>query len=180
VAEQSERAAKRYLKLIEELGDELGAPKHGWKSAVARALGMDQSYISKILSRERMSIGVDAVESAVRHLRLDRDYFWGPREPRSYRDYLTKSPNDGPPYPAWYEFLDSVAGKSLTADERATLASARFAHGEPTTQLYEGWLFLLRNMLTAADLPLVVTATQSVDAKIAAKRRKKRKDAPDR
>ncbi|MDH5492944.1 MAG: helix-turn-helix domain-containing protein [Myxococcales bacterium] len=51
-------------------------------------------------------------------------------------------------YPAFAEFLKSELGRSMSADERETLASVRFRHGRPTVALYQSWLLGMRSGLT--------------------------------
>ncbi len=50
-----------------------------------------------------------------------------------------------PHYIAWKSFLESAAGQGMTAEERRTMASLRFASGiEPSIGLYQAMLLGLR------------------------------------
>lgn len=155
----TEQVAQRYLQLIEELGDEMKRVR-GWKSEVSRRLGVDQSYISRLIDRERVSIGIDAVEEAVRRLRIRRDFFYDAAKPRTYHDY-----EDGHSYEAWSDFVRTVSGKTMRPLERKTLESVRFYVGKPTVALYEAWLLTLRGMTQAAS-PAAVALNQGVDEEL--------------
>jgi hypothetical protein len=162
VSEATERAARRYLRLIEELGFEEGAPKHGWKSAVARRLGVDQSYVSRLLSRDRISVGADSVEKAVTRLKIRRDYFDAAREPRSYKDYL----GNEPVFAAWRDFLRTPVARTMTEEERVALTSMILPAGdEPTQSFYEGVLFMLRHQITHAEFVRGVEKASEIDHK---------------
>jgi predicted XRE-type DNA-binding protein len=168
-----DRVTKRYIRLIDEMAQDLNL-RHGWQSNVARQLGVDQSYVSRLYRRERDSVGLDSVELAIERLRIRPEYFHGRKEPASYKDYV--GPDRGSvPYPAWAAFLRSELGQSMSADERDTLAAVRFQGGTPTLALYEGWLLLMRGALSRDELAIGVAATEAVDEEI---RRRVRQTSP--
>lgn len=152
-ANSAARASQRYLKLIEELGRERGGER-GWIPSVARQLGVDQSHIWRLVNQERVSVGAEALEKAMRRLRLSSDYFFGRTEPTSYRDYVGAAGGAGPArglepeYAALDEFLRSKAGVSASAAERDFLVSLTLPEEtQPTVAFYEGVLFMLRNLV---------------------------------
>lgn len=54
-----------------------------------------------------------------------------------------------PQYEAWGKFLETEEGRSLTDDERLTLASVHFELPlNPTVATYQGWLAILRGTST--------------------------------
>jgi transcriptional regulator with XRE-family HTH domain len=69
VHEQTDALTQQYLRLIHNLGDDLGYAR-GWKQRVAKRLGITPSYLSKILVGERR-VGLDVAERAERALGLD-------------------------------------------------------------------------------------------------------------
>lgn len=82
-----ELVTRRYVGLINQLGDSV-ARQYGWKSAVARKLGVDKGYIS-LLTRDPPStqhVGGDALQRACDGLGLPMSYFTDP------------SLGDDPPY----------------------------------------------------------------------------------
>lgn len=172
VPADSERAAARYVRLVQEIGRELGM-RHGWKSEVARRLDVDQSYLSRLLSRERTSVGVEKIQQAVRRMRISHEYFYGVKDPVTYRDYIVRSE---PPYAAWREFLDTELGRSMTADERSTLASPRF-HRDPTVALYQGWLLHMRGELRTTR-EAVTALNESLDQELSSRNAKRIDDDP--
>src|SRR6187549_1499053 len=68
LTEECDRSTRRYFALIQELAIEHGAPKHGWRVRVAARLGIDQSFLSRLLSGSRAIIGADSIDKAVHHL----------------------------------------------------------------------------------------------------------------
>lgn len=145
VAFVSERAARRLVALVEELTREYEArtgKARGAQAEIARLFQTDQGNLSKLLSNERNSVGQQTVEKARKALNLKHEYFHGPREPRSYHDFIGGDLDA--PYPAWFEFVETDLGKSMTAAERRTLASTRYESGDPTVGLYQAHLLALR------------------------------------
>jgi transcriptional regulator with XRE-family HTH domain len=170
----SERAAARYVRLAEEIGREVGL-KYGWPSEAARRLGVSQSYLSRLLSKERTSIGLDKVQRAIKRMHLSPDYFYGPREPASYHDYMT---GREPPYAAWAEFIATEVGRSMTPDERSTMATTRF-HGEPTVALYQGWLLHMRGQIKSSTSEAARTLNDELDAELKLRNAKRIDDDPE-
>lgn len=173
---ESVRARRRYLQLINELGVEEGAPAHGWKSRVARRLGVHQSFVSRLVAEQRVNIGADSYEKAVAHLRLRREFFHDAREPRSYRDYLGTPPsstaNVEPNHAAWHAFVKSPIGVGLEPAVRVMLASIVFPYGqEPPSGFYEGVYYHYQNRLTADEL----TRSVEKNAELAERARKRRR-----
>lgn len=66
---------RRYLTLIEQLGDELGRAR-GWKSAVARKLGVTPQYVNQLLSGKRDSVGHDVIKRAGERLGITPAFFF--------------------------------------------------------------------------------------------------------
>lgn len=73
---RSELAALRLRYLAEWVGDVMHeAPTHGWQAATARSLGIDPSYLAKILSGKRTSVGREVVDDVADTLGIGREYF---------------------------------------------------------------------------------------------------------
>lgn len=70
-----EIAADRYAALIEQMGAELGFER-GWKSRVARLLGVHRSYVSKISAGDRSGIGHTVITRAVANLGIAPAFFY--------------------------------------------------------------------------------------------------------
>jgi len=172
VTATTERANRRFLQLIEELGAEEGAPEHGWKSRVARRLGVNPSYISILARSVRVTVGADSIEKACAHLRLHRDFFYGIRNPASYRDYVIAGTD--PPYKAWHEFRESPIGRAITEAERVALVSIVVPDGsEPTAAFYEGMLYMIQKRLTRSEALIGIEMSAETDRKLAQKRKPK-------
>lgn len=87
------RAAERFRLLVEELMLELRS-----QEAVGEALGVSQTYVSKILAGGR-SAGLKTVFSAMERLGLSERYFFGEASPGTYREFLVAPPSDQEPPP---------------------------------------------------------------------------------
>lgn len=123
-------AAKRMRALLEELiGEAGGLEERGARARAIERSGLNQSHFSKIINDQR-GIGLPQFETVVLRLKLRWDYFFGPVEPRSYRDFV------GSRYPALSEFLATEEGRTSKPDERVFLGSAVFAAGEPDVNTY--------------------------------------------
>jgi len=70
-----EIAAQQLAKLARHLLDRDTGREFGKLSRVARRLGINQSYLTKILSGERKSVGMETVEAVVQSCSVPRDYF---------------------------------------------------------------------------------------------------------
>lgn len=155
-------AAERYTALITQLGAELGE-KRGWKSEVARRLGVRPAYVSMLASGARVSVGRRAIDLAIARLGIDRSFFYAndpeqtphraadPDKTPHYRQFLSKDPNERPPqtrqtHPALRAFS---AKTELTAEEKRFLESIDFQGRSPTQRTYELILAALRK--TTAD-----------------------------
>jgi transcriptional regulator with XRE-family HTH domain len=172
VTATTERANKRFLQLINELGAEEGAPGHGWKSRVARRLGVNPSYISILARSVRVTVGADSIEKACAHLRLHRDYFYGIRTPASYKDFVIAGTE--PRYQAWREFREGPIGRSITEAERVALVSIVVPDGsEPTAAFYEGMLYMIQKRLTRSEALAGIEMSAETDRKLAQKRKPK-------
>lgn len=170
VTAEGERAKQRYLRLIEELGAEEGAPDHGWKSRVARRLGIDQSFVSRLVRRDRLSVGADSIDKAVAKLRIRREYFYDQREPTSYTDYIAGG--NEPTFSGWRTFRESPIGRAISEDERVALCSITLPDGaEPTAAFYEGMLYMVQNRITRAEAERVVNKAAELEARLRKKRR---------
>lgn len=85
--ETAQLAAERYALLVQQLGQELGYG-YGWKSAVARTLGVHPSYISRVHKGDRTGIGGAVIARAIESLDLDRSFFTSPEEVTDYRAFV--------------------------------------------------------------------------------------------
>jgi hypothetical protein len=145
--------SRRYFGLIRELADEHGAPKHGWRIRVSARLGINQSFLSRLLSGERATIGADSIDKAVMQLGMRRAYFEDHAEPASYTDFVGAAVSRTPTFTGWFEFLASPIGRDITPGELRTLASTMFEVGyQPTAAYYEGHLYMLRSRVTHAEM----------------------------
>lgn len=124
-------AATRYRVLVDQLADEAGRPARGWQSEVARRLGVDRSYISKLLDPETdFAVGVEAIERSCERLGLKRTFFTArsPYRRPSYTGYVERdrtrivSRSDGPIL-QWAD-LPVVASKVGRAIDRGRAGSA--------------------------------------------------------
>lgn len=79
--------AKRYAKLVNDLGQEVGFAR-GWMSRAADQLGVHRSYVSMFHRGERNDIGTEVVDRAAEKMSIDPKYFFDESldEP-SYRDF---------------------------------------------------------------------------------------------
>lgn len=69
---------RRYRALLAVLAERAGRPVRGWQARVARDLGVDPTYVSKIARGERSRVGARAIEKAMAPpLNIPRDYFFG-------------------------------------------------------------------------------------------------------
>lgn len=71
-------AAFRLKKLARYLIEKDDGADFGKVSRAARRLGINQSYLTKILSGERASIGMDTIDAAVKSVPIRRVYFTRP------------------------------------------------------------------------------------------------------
>lgn len=162
---ETERAATRLRDLILEIGEEMGH-KHGWKMEASRRTGIHQTYVAKLLSQERTTIGLDAVARVAKKMGISKEFFHS-QEKRSYKQFKT-----GAHYAAWTEFLDTPEGRAMRPHERTTLSSVKFAGIEPTVGLYLAFLFALRGHMPHTD---VQRAARATDEQLAQIRRNNRK-----
>lgn len=70
------RSAERLKMIIEQLGAQSGL-QHGWRNEVAEVMGIHRSYVTKILSNERASVGRNVVRRVCERLSLSPEYFTG-------------------------------------------------------------------------------------------------------
>lgn len=165
VTTEGDRAKRRFLRLIEELGTEEGAPGYGWKSRVARRLNLSQGYVNRLISKERVSVGADSIDKVVQRLRIDRKYFYDAREPSSYKEYSSNSKE--PVFQAWKEFRESPIGSAINEAERAALATFAVPDGgEPTVAFYEGVLYMMQNRITPAEFERGLAKANEIDERM--------------
>lgn len=151
------RPAARYIQLIRELAEEIGGER--WRSEAGRRLGVDSSYVSRLFDGERISVGNDAIERAISNMRINSQYFYGPIEPRSYRDYT----GNEPPYKAWRDFLATDDGRAADPRHKAILASVDWPEGQsPTVRLYKLMLLNLQSEL-GSGIHRAVALERSLD-----------------
>jgi transcriptional regulator with XRE-family HTH domain len=151
---------------VEELGAEEGAPAHGWVTAVARRLGVNQGYLSRIHRRQR-DVGPETIDRAISKLRIRRAYFYDARPPVSYKEYLGKEPV----FRGWHEFVDSPVGRDATEEERSSLAAFPIPQGgEPSAAFYEGVLHMMRGRITYAEFERGLAKAEELSARLKRKR----------
>ncbi len=96
-------AGSRYRLLVDQLAGDVGKPQRGWQSEVARRLGVDRAYISKLLNPDvDLAVGVGVIDRACERLGLKREFFTktkGYRRP-AYTAFLR---DDVPMMPLWRE-----------------------------------------------------------------------------
>jgi len=141
----SDRATARLRLLVAELEREYVAEHgkvRGSQSAIAKQLGLDQGMLSAICVSQTRNAGQKYIENARRGCNLKYEYFHGPRTPRSYHDYVGGSMDA--PYEAWFDFILTELGRTMSVGERLTLASMRFEDREPSIALYQVFLLDLR------------------------------------
>lgn len=139
-------AGKRYQALVQQLLNEPGATQ----TSVAKQLGCGQPHISRVLNDAR-GIGVDAIELAVRNLKIHSVFFFidlpADSEPPNYLDYA--GPRKIPPsggYAAMADFLENdPLDMKPTTEEREAIERMRW-DGEPTLQTYVYFLQALRSV----------------------------------
>lgn len=83
----SDLATERYLRLIDQLADTRGRV-YGWKSDVARTLGVSPAYINQLASGKKARVGAKAVNAAVAALGIDPRFFFD----RAFPDRLADAP----------------------------------------------------------------------------------------
>lgn len=131
-------AARRMHRLLEELIKEAGgADTRGAMQRAVMRSGIGQSHFSRIVSGQR-GPGLEQFETVMARLKLRWDYFFGPVEPASYKDFV------GTRYPALAEFLATEEGRSTKPDERVFLGSAIFTAGNPDVGTYRALLTAYR------------------------------------
>lgn len=165
VAIVSERAATRLVMLVRELKAEYEQEhgrERGWQSAIAERLSIDQGILSALMAQKRTSVGMKYVENARKACGIKHEYFFGSREPRSYHDYVGGDMDA--PYQAWFEFVTTELGRSMSPAERVTLASIRFDGREPTVTLYQVFLLDLRGHGSRENRDRRVSASERFDA----------------
>lgn len=85
-----DRPSIRYRQLVERLGAECGN-RYGWKTSVAKLLGVHPSHVSRILSGEQETVGRDAIARASERLNLDPEYFTSARD-ADWKEYREPEP----------------------------------------------------------------------------------------
>jgi hypothetical protein len=121
--EAAERARRRYLSLIDQLEKERGS-RWGWQTEVAKLISVDSSYLAT--ARTRGSVGIDAVERAIKGLGLDRQYFYGEGPDEiDYHGFLISRVDEELAYAELQRFLETPIGATATGDEIAELRMYR-------------------------------------------------------
>ena len=123
----SEFAAARYRALAEGLGELYGKPRQGWKTRVAKRLGVSPSYLSRVLSGDRVSIGVDVIEEAVRRVPIARSYF-----------APSLVPGERPEDVVWRDFVatDPAAADEPLSSEERTRSSYRWSRARELARMF--------------------------------------------
>jgi hypothetical protein len=116
-------------------------------------------------SGDRRGVGIDAIEKAIKRLRIDRSFFYGPHtgDPH-YKDFQS-GPSSAPPdgHPALVEFLAGPVGQGVRPHELAILRGASFDEGHPTARWYELLLTAIREGASAPDAAASVEVTASAE-----------------
>jgi transcriptional regulator with XRE-family HTH domain len=140
-----QRAARRLLALIAELqGEE--REEFGVTEA-ARRVGIDQGYLSKLMSKERDSLGLSQTEAAAKKVGVDQAYFLGEEEPRSYHDFLRGRGGHSPVPQSLQDFLASPVARDIKPEHEEELRTTAHAKGDPGFESYVH----LYNMIRARE-----------------------------
>lgn len=143
---EKELSSRRYIQLVRDLLEEAGG-KHGAKKAIADQLHVSADYIGKLLSGERTTVGVEAIERAIKHMGLSRDYFYKhPRQRLHFREW--QLPTGDAVHPVFREWL-AKKPRGLSFEEYEALASIPFA--EPKSWKYDMILDMMRGRTEQPD-----------------------------
>jgi transcriptional regulator with XRE-family HTH domain len=113
--------ARRYRSLVLQMRDEYGG-RHGWKTQVAKRLGVTQPFITFIASGEREA-GIDSIALARDRLGLRPEFFSDASlgDSPNYKDFVGRDPGDRPEVLRvvldWR--LHTEVGQTATAEEIA-------------------------------------------------------------
>jgi predicted XRE-type DNA-binding protein len=153
------RSIERYRLLVHQLLADHGDDQR----EVARILGIKQPSVSRLKDGKRKA-GIDAVELAVRRLKLAPQFFFAPTpvEPH-YRDFqgLRKIPPKMG-YPALWKFFKMAeeGGMLLTQHERAILTQQEW-DGDPVPETYMLMLQAIRSVEVPEDTVVRLRKTPS-------------------
>jgi len=139
---------RRYKILIERLGEEAGYPR-GWKTAVAKRLGISPSYLTKVLRGDVKDIGGDVIDRALNALDMDGGYFFDEKVPSKGFDYK-------------YYLRSSIRERS---QQRERYTGGRLLGGakiEPKKLTDEQWEFVDQWYETMGPLMKVVSSVRFV------------------
>jgi hypothetical protein len=114
---REEVAARRWRKLVEELRQEYEG-KHGWKKKVAEMAGLSASYFSRNAVSMDRPVTAGVIQRTIERMKLDSSYFFGPVEPKSYKDYIRGKARMGK---GLREFLESPFGRTASEEQISML-----------------------------------------------------------
>lgn len=150
-----DRARQRWRLLAVQLADDFSTAKkkpagvlaHGWQTAVARELGVGQTYLWHALYNNG-PVSLDVIELAISRTKVAEVFFFGTfRQIPHYRNFRGVA-NMRPPmgYPGLQRFYDlNCFGLNPTEQERHLLERQEW-EGEPTERTYDLFLQALRTV----------------------------------
>lgn len=137
---REEVAARRWRKLVEELRQEYEG-KHGWKKQVAEMVNVSPSYFSRNAVSMDRPVTPGVIQRTIERMKLDSSYFFGPVEPRSYKDYVRGKARMGK---GLREFLETPIGRSASEEQVSMLEALDAAsRGRMAAADFHGHLALL-------------------------------------
>ncbi|MBN4049551.1 hypothetical protein JYT86_00675, partial [bacterium AH-315-N03] len=104
--------------------------RHGWKSKVARRLGVHPSFVSKIHDDKVNNVGVEIVERAMSLMGVPRSYFFEEGGREGVGRILDFAPPDEKGFPK-LEFMDETTARQ---DAREAARSKHWARAEEVAQ----------------------------------------------
>lgn len=152
-------AARRYLRLVEQIGDELQR-KRGWKTRASERLGVSDAFIGQVLTGEK-DAGGDAIALAIERIKIDPRFFFDEKlgEEPDYAQHLRWKSEPAEKMPAaWDEFMRTIAPSlRLTPEETAWLRAIRTHRATATSYLQA--LIIRRDGLSPEDAEASAEAT---------------------
>lgn len=167
---REETAARRWRKLVEELRQEYEG-KHGWKKKVAEMAGLSASYFSRNAVSMDRPITAGVIQRTIERMKLDSSYFFGPVEPRSYKDYVRGKARMGK---GLREFLETPIGRSASEEQVSMLEALDAAsRGRMAAADFHGHLALLLRspLLNDDEVHSAVELAKSTDEQMKKARR---------
>lgn len=138
-------AAERFVELVRQMSAE---PAYATKAAVAKRLGVHPSIVSQIMNGTRNSVGAKSVDSAIKNLGIDPEFFYGEfAETPDYKAFMPGEMVVERParYPEIDEFLETPFGSSCSAEEVERLKDQAYkGKSRPTNESLQFLVFSFR------------------------------------